>query len=179
MAKNTFSAKEFKTKCYFPTLFSMANLMISLMIQHNQNKVSQHGGISSRLCRTREPWVQAIISHWGQSECFPTCSLTQLRQMNIVSNFHKEYVQPSLQSGHLTVPSFLSTHSCFFSGLVSSFRKKKSKQLEDFQSNLVSGLLLYHLWFCAFQTINNTFFSKKLSVKLHRSFSSHPSHLRN
>lgn len=90
MAKNTFSVKEFKTKCYFPTLFSMANLMISLMIQHNQNKVSQHGGISSRLCRSREPWVQAITSHWGQSECFPTCSLTQLRKMNNVSNFHRE-----------------------------------------------------------------------------------------
>lgn len=83
--------------------------------------------------------------------------------MSVIST--RRYVQPSSQSGHLTVPSFLFTHSCFSQVLFLHFKKKKkkSKQPEDLQRSLVSGLLLYHLWFYAFQIINNTFSSKNLS----------------
>lgn len=109
----------------------MAKLMIGLMIQHNQNKVSQHGGISSRLCRTREPWVQAITSHWAQSECFPTCSLTQFRQMSNVSNFHKE-VCPTFFTKWTSYCNLISLYpQLFFSGLVSSFQKEKKKNLNN------------------------------------------------
>lgn len=84
--------------------------------------------------------------------------------MSVIST--RRYVQPSSQSGHLTVPSFLFTHSCFSQVLFLHFKKKKkkkSKQPEDLQRSLVSGLLLYHLWFYAFQIRNNTFSSKNLS----------------
>lgn len=79
--------KQIKT---FSTPFSIANLTVNLMIQHKRNKVSQHGGISSRLHTTGEHWGQAIIRHRGQQQCLPTCSLTLFRQMSNVSHFHKE-----------------------------------------------------------------------------------------
>lgn len=61
---------------------------------------------------------------------------------------------------HFSLPTAVFLRSCFF---ISKRKKKKSKQPEDLQRSLVSGLLLYHLWFYAFQIINNTFSSKNLS----------------
>lgn len=64
-----------------------------------------------------------------------------------------------LLSPHFSLPTAVFSQALF----LHFGKKEKSKQLEDFQRSLVSLLLLYDLWVCAFQTINNTFSSKNLS----------------
>lgn len=135
--------KQIKT---FSTPFAIVNLAVNLMIQHKQNKVSQHGGISSRLHTTGEHWGQAIIRHRGQQECLPTCSLTLFRQMSNVSHFHKEACITFLR--HWTSSYALTSlpRAKFSSNLASSFKIKNNilNSSKIFHRTLVSALLLYH-----------------------------------